>query len=81
MSDSEIELKKLMADLFQCNESELSNETGPGDINGWDSLGHVSLMSEIQSRFGKHIPVEDAIEIESIADIVSLLNSIEASNE
>ena len=78
MSDTEIELKTLMADLFHCNESELSNETGPGDINGWDSLGHVSLMSEIQSRFGKHIPVEDAIEIESFADIVVLLDSIGA---
>ncbi len=80
MSDTAAELKKLMADLFQCSESELSDDTGPGDINGWDSLGHVSLMAEIQTRFGKHIPVEDAIEIESIADIVQLLENIEATH-
>lgn len=77
MSDTELKLKKLIADLFQCSESELAGDTGPGDINGWDSLGHVSLMTEIQSKFGRHIPVEDAIEIESISDIVSLLSSIE----
>ena len=69
-----------MADLFQCNESDLSDDAGPGDINGWDSLGHVSLMTEIQTRFGKHIPLEDAIEIESVAGIVVLLDSIEASH-
>lgn len=80
MSDTATQLKKLMADLFQCSESDLSDELGPGDINGWDSLGHVTLMTEIQTRFGKHIPVEDAIEIESIAGIVKLLDSIEASH-
>jgi hypothetical protein len=37
-------------------------------------------MTEIQSRFGKHIPVEDAIEIESFAGIVLLLDSIEAAH-
>ncbi|MEL7537986.1 MAG: acyl carrier protein [Pseudomonadota bacterium] len=80
MSTTEQELKKLMANLFRCSEGELTPETGPGDINGWDSLGHVSLMTEIQNQFGKHIPVEDAIEIESIADIVDLLDNIEAES-
>ncbi len=80
MSDTTSELRKLMADLFQCSQQELTDETGPGDINGWDSLGHVTLMTEIQNRFGKHIPVEDAIEIESIADIVKLLDSAEAAH-
>jgi len=80
MSDTATQLKKLLADLFQCSDSDLSDDTGPGDINGWDSLGHVLLMTEIQTRFGKHIPVEDAIEIESIADIVMLIDNTEAAH-
>ena len=80
MSETANDVKKLIADLFQCGIDEISGETGPGDIAGWDSLGHVSLMTEIQSRFGKHIPVEDAIEIESVDDIVNLLANIEASH-
>lgn len=66
----------LIANLFECSIDELSDETGPGDIPGWDSLGHVSLMSEIQDTFGKHIPVEDAIEVESIDDVVRLLENL-----
>lgn len=81
MTDISARLKKIMADLFRCDEAELTDDVGPGDINGWDSLGHVSLMSEIQNKFGTHIPVEDAIEIESIADIVTLLNSIGISQQ
>lgn len=66
----------LIANLFECSVDELTDETGPGDIPGWDSLGHVSLMAEIQDTFGKHIPVEDAIEVESIDDIVRLLENL-----
>ncbi|HEX6996400.1 MAG TPA: acyl carrier protein [Gammaproteobacteria bacterium] len=79
MTDIDKQLKSLMANLFQCSESQLTDDTGPGDINGWDSLGHVALMSAIQQHFGTHIPVEDAIEVESIADIVALLEKAGAA--
>jgi len=79
MSDIGKQLKSLMANLFQCSESQPTDDTGPGDINGWDSLGHVALMSAIQQHFGTHIPVEDAIEVESIADIVALLEKAGAA--
>lgn len=71
-------LKQLMADLFQCDEAEITDETGPGDIPGWDSLGHVSLMSEIHKQFGTHVPVEDALEVESFNDLVAILERLGA---
>ena len=80
MSDTSQELKVLMANLVKCSVDELSDTTGPGDINGWDSLGHVALMAEIQSKFGTHIPVEDAIEVESVADIVAILDRLQGQN-
>ena len=71
------ELKQLMAELFKCDVGQLTMETGPGDIPAWDSLGHVALMARIQERFGKHVPVEDAIEVESIADLVRILERLQ----
>jgi len=73
------QLKQLIAELFQCEPSQLSDETGPGDLPGWDSLGHVALMARIQERFGSHVPVEDAIEVESIADLVAILGRLSAA--
>jgi acyl carrier protein len=70
-------LKLLMSSLFKCDTSELSDEVGPGDIQGWDSLGHVALMAEIQKQFGTHVPVEDAIEVESISDLVEILERLQ----
>ena len=74
--DLDAQLKQLIAELFQCEVAELTDETGPGDLPGWDSLGHVALMARIQERFGRHVPVEDAIDVESIADLVSILQRL-----
>ena len=76
MSNIREDLVTVIAELFECDKTEVTGDIGPGELEGWDSLGHVSLMSEIQDKFGKHIPVEDAIEVESVDDIVELLESI-----
>jgi len=75
--DTNARLKVLIANLFKCDLGLLSDATGPGDIPGWDSLGHVTLMAEIQKQFGAHVPVEDAIEVESIADLAAVLDRLQ----
>ena len=71
--DTSARLKTLIGDLFNCDPSRLSDEAGPGQVPGWDSLGHVTLIAAVQKEFGKEVPIEDAIEIESIADLVRIL--------
>ncbi|MCA9246771.1 MAG: acyl carrier protein [Planctomycetales bacterium] len=66
----------VIAELFKVEVQQLSDDTGPGDLPAWDSLGHVALMARIQERFGTHIPVEDAIEVESIADLLEILERL-----
>ncbi len=78
MSNTNAQLKSLIAELFMCNLADVTDTTGPGDIPGWDSLGHVTLMTEIQRRFGKHVPIEDAIEVESVADLDRILQRLQA---
>ena len=70
-------LKHLIAHLFKYPVEKLTDEIGPGDIPGWDSLGHVTLMTAIHEAFGSHVPVEDAIEVESIADLEKILARLE----
>ena len=77
MSNTNAQLKSLIAELFMCNPADVTDATGPGDIPGWDSLGHVTLMTEIQRRFGKHVPIEDAIEVESVADLDRILQRLQ----
>ena len=79
MNDTNAKLKQLIAELFKCDSSEVTDETGPGDIPGWDSLGHVTLMTEIQRRFDSHVPIEEAIEVESVRDLARILERLQGT--
>lgn len=80
MDETTEKLTQLIARLFRCEVSDLNDGTGPGDVPGWDSLGHVTLMVEIQKQFGSHVPLEDAIEVESIADLAGILRRLHGTD-
>ncbi len=75
MTDYTLQLKAIIAELFMCDKSTLNDDTGPGDIQGWDSLGHVMLLEQIQANFDTQIPIELAINARSISDLAALLKS------
>jgi acyl carrier protein len=44
----------------------LADEMGFNDIPGWDSLGHVSLITELEDRFGISLGMDDIVMIDSL---------------
>lgn len=59
---------------------KINDECGPGELDGWDSLGHVILMNAIQKEYSISIDMDEMIEIESISDIKKLLEKKGVSN-
>ncbi len=41
------------------------------DIRGWDSLAHVLIIGELESQLGISIPLEEAIEIVTVEDLLA----------
>lgn len=41
------------------------------DIRGWDSLAHVLIIGELESQLGISIPLEEAIEIVTVGDLLA----------
>jgi acyl carrier protein len=53
--------------------STLTLETGPGDVQAWDSLAQINVVSEIEAEFGVSIPIEQVAEIRHIRDFLPYL--------
>ena len=53
--------------------SALKLETGPGDLEEWDSMGQINVVSEVEGEFGVNIPIEKISEIRSIRDFLPYL--------
>jgi acyl carrier protein len=54
---------------------ELNDETGPEDIDAWDSLGHINIITAIEEEYNIEIPPEEIMNIKKVGDIKSFLSA------
>jgi acyl carrier protein len=66
-------LLAIIATELRVPTSTLALETGPGDLQAWDSLSHINIISEIEAEFGVSIPIEQVAEIRHIRDFLSYI--------
>ena len=70
-------ITKIMSELFEVPEERITMDSGIGDFPKWDSLGHISLLQEIQDELDIEFEPEEIIELESVEDIVNLASEKE----
>jgi acyl carrier protein len=66
--------------FFLASDAELNDSQGPGQVEGWDSLGHVNLMSAVESTYDVSIDMDEMIQVTNIADIKEILKKKEVEN-
>lgn len=65
--------RALLADALQVDAAGLSDTVRLGEIEAWDSLGHMRLLTAIEERLGRPLEPEAAAAIESLADVAKAL--------
>ena len=63
---------KIASELFG---TKVTKETKIGDIEVWDSLGHINLFMAIENELGLSFDPEVITENDSIEQIIFLLNT------
>lgn len=61
---------ELMERILQVPAGTVTEDTRMEDLEQWDSLAHVMLIGELEEKLGIAIPVEEAIEISSVREIL-----------
>jgi|TARA_B100001971_G_C18255206_1_gene581504 acyl carrier protein len=64
---------KLIFEQFSVSEDDITDETGPGDLPKWDSIGQLRLILSLEEEFGIQLSVDDIMKINSIKDIVKVI--------
>ena len=73
MSNSE-KLNKVLCDTFDIKKVEdISDDMGPDEIEGWDSLGHVELVTNLEEVFDIALDVVDISRMYTIGDIKKIV--------
>ena len=67
-------MKKQIIDLIESilkvPEGTITERTVIEDVEQWDSLAHVMIIGELEEKLGISIPLEDAIEITSMEELL-----------
>ena len=66
-------VQKAFNSTFQVDPQVVTLDTSPGDISGWDSMGHVTLASDLEQEFKVNLDVDDLMGMENVREIVRIL--------
>jgi acyl carrier protein len=69
--DLATEIIALIADTFDLPGDTISIETRPGEIAGWDSLGHSVLLTRVARRFRVTVTEDLATPVANVAELVA----------
>jgi acyl carrier protein len=69
----EQKLIKVIATALGVDASTLKLDTTSDDVESWDSVAQVNIVSEIEAEFGVSIPIERITEIRKIRDFLPFL--------
>jgi len=67
-----IELVKKILDI-----ESIDIDTNKDQIPEWDSFANLQIISEVEEQFDIEIPFEKISEIESIRDILNIIEGVE----
>ena len=74
MSDIQEKVTAIVAQALKIPATDLDMESMFGDIPEWDSLKHVTMITEVENSFDLIFDVDQITEIECIEDIIDLVN-------
>ncbi len=73
MSTMDDKIKEVFNSVFQVSPEAVSDSLSPQDVSGWDSLGHIRLVTELQEQFGVELEVDEIMLMENVAAIKKIL--------
>lgn len=75
MSREEI-LKKvndIFHDVFEDDSIVVEEDTTAEDIEDWDSLMHITLISEVESAFGFKFQMKDVVGMQDVGEMLDII--------
>ena len=59
----------LVAEVFELDRTKLTGELTPDDVELWDSMNHLRLVTAIEEAFGIKLLMREVMEMTSISKI------------
>ena len=75
MSDTLKQLNEVFLDVFDDDELTVNQETTAHDVQGWDSLMHVTLMLSVEKALGVKFTSAEVASLKNVGELVDLIDA------
>ncbi|MBQ8611743.1 MAG: acyl carrier protein [Oscillospiraceae bacterium] len=72
------ELEEIFRDNFDDDDIVLTRETTADDIEDWDSLEQINLLTTIGKKYGIKFSIDDVSSLANVGDMVDLVLRLKA---
>ncbi|MCR5232870.1 MAG: acyl carrier protein [Lachnospiraceae bacterium] len=75
MSREEIytRLNEVFRDVFDQDDITVSDETTAADVEGWDSLIHITLMDAVEEEFDIRFDMKTVVKMKNVGEMVDYI--------
>ena len=77
MKNEEItgKLKSVFQKVLEENDITITREMTAQDIEKWDSLRHIQLISEVERTFGVKFKLREVLSMKNVGDLLDLIHA------
>lgn len=69
------EVYKIVAAVCETEVENITDETTVGDFPGWDSMGQLNILQQVEEALEISFEPEELMEMEDVADIIKMAES------
>ena len=63
------DVNAIIAKVFSITESEINDQSGPENIESWDSFNGLVLVDELENHFKIKFTISEITDVKNVADI------------
>lgn len=75
MNETIDRLNGVFQQVFDDDEIEITPATTAKDVEGWDSMMHVTLMINVEKAFGLKFSSSEVASLQRVGDLVDLIEA------
>ncbi len=73
MNNIEEKLTQIFRTVFNEPALNITPDTTANDVDGWDSLSHLNMISAVEKEFGVKFKLKDLVKLKNVGDLVRVI--------
>ena len=66
-------LNSVYADVFDDEELTVNDDTTAADVDGWDSLVHITLIDAVEEEFDISFDMKTIVKLKNVGEMVDVI--------